>query len=143
MQPIIKASVRSTSAVSGLRRLEQDPITTRVLQAVLSAMIALSIISWMLTPSFKMAHSPHSIASTVSFLADGNIFGFLPRGAEWMSESDLKLASRAPVRGNGDPQAETFAIRASKATGRADGEDAGSGFFARLIASPRRAFGRG
>ncbi|CAI4213143.1 unnamed protein product [Parascedosporium putredinis] len=90
-------SINSKRRASVLSNSQRDPITTRVLQAVLSAMIALSIISWMLTPSFKMAHSPHSIASTVSFLADGNIFGFLPRGAEWMSESDLKLASWAPA----------------------------------------------
>jgi len=158
----IPASVRSSTALSGLRRLEQDPLTTRILQALLSAILLLSLTSWIISPSCKLParRPPHAIASIASLLADGNIFGFLPRGAEWMTEAEIKPcfmdgsrtmsfkmgweAVRRRGRRRDRPmaddgrQGEAYAIRVLRTGGWGGGEEAGMGILARVAMGHRR-----
>lgn len=82
------------------RRLRQDPVPTRVLEALLAALLAASAAAWLLAARAnagalpRLRRSPLSIASVGALLADGNLFGILGRGAEWKDVADLAAVFR-------------------------------------------------
>ncbi|OBR12777.1 hypothetical protein CH63R_05073 [Colletotrichum higginsianum IMI 349063] len=90
-QDIIPAMLESTS-VTSLRRLVQDSASTRIIQSVLALLVALTLVAWLLTPGTDLIlpRNPCSIASIAALLADGNVFGFLGRGAEWQATEEMK-----------------------------------------------------
>lgn len=73
------------------RRVVQDMTSTRILQALLSATLIAAAASWLALPkpNTVLPRPPTSIASVAALLADGNLFGQLGRGAEWLSLKDL------------------------------------------------------
>ena len=81
----------ATSLGSGAaRRVVQDTISTRILQALFASVLLFSAASWLALPKTNiLPRPPTSIASAASLLADGNIFGMLGRGAEWQSTEGL------------------------------------------------------
>ncbi|KAJ0161212.1 hypothetical protein CTA2_6595, partial [Colletotrichum tanaceti] len=90
-QDVIPAMLESTS-VTSLRRLVQDSASTRIIQSVLALLIGLTLVAWLLTPGTDLIlpRNPCSIASIAALLADGNVFGFLGRGAEWQATEEMK-----------------------------------------------------
>ncbi|GKT50862.1 uncharacterized protein ColSpa_11043 [Colletotrichum spaethianum] len=90
-QDTIPAMLKSTS-VTSLRRLVQDNASTRIIQSVLALLMALTLVAWLLTPGTDtiLPRNPCSIASVAALLVDGNVFGFLGRGAEWQATEEMK-----------------------------------------------------
>ncbi|KAM0276472.1 hypothetical protein ACHAQH_006699 [Verticillium albo-atrum] len=96
-QPRIAGVLRSVNN-SGARRLEVDEIATRVLQAVLGVVLfgcvsglVLAIIGGLgVRGEGIVPRQGRSIASIAALLADGNVFGFLGRGAEWMTQEEIE-----------------------------------------------------
>lgn len=87
-------STPATPSLTAHRRLTQDPIATRILQAALSTTLFLSLLSWALNRNTRIhprPSSPNSIASVAALLADGNTFGLLGRTAEWASTEELRV----------------------------------------------------
>ncbi len=81
---------RSVSAGS-TRRVIQDMFPTRILQGIIAATILASVACWIGMPQPNiLPRSPNSIGSAAAFLADGNLFGLLGRGAEWQSTNELR-----------------------------------------------------
>ncbi|KAK3361152.1 hypothetical protein B0T24DRAFT_539234 [Lasiosphaeria ovina] len=76
---------------AGARRVVQDMVSTRILQALLAAALVFGAASWLALPKANdvLPRDPSSIASVAALLADGNIFGLLGRGAEWLPPADL------------------------------------------------------
>ncbi|KAK0621680.1 hypothetical protein B0T17DRAFT_608822 [Bombardia bombarda] len=74
------------------RRIVQDLASTRVLQALLAAVLIAGTASWLALPKPNtiIPRSPTSIASVVGLLVDGNVFGMLGRGAEWLDDQELR-----------------------------------------------------
>lgn len=144
------ARLTVNSLTSGAaRRIVQDMPTTRILQALLAAVLVASAASWLALPKANLLpRSPTSIASLASLLADGNIFGLLGRGAEWQSTRDLHayfrdglhvtmgfhLAWEKPSRRRRDygSGGEVFAIGAMRTGGWGGGEAVGLGLQARV-----------
>ncbi|KAI0536614.1 hypothetical protein GGR58DRAFT_503046 [Xylaria digitata] len=84
------ANVTITSTTTG--RIIQDSLSTRILEALLGTVLALSCLSWIASPNTKiLPRSPVSIASVAAWLADGDIFDLLPDNAQEMTKSELKL----------------------------------------------------
>ncbi|KAI0408763.1 hypothetical protein F4802DRAFT_366273 [Xylaria palmicola] len=72
-------------------RIVQDALATRILEALLGAVLALSCLSWIASPNTKvLPRSPVSIASVVAWFADGDILDSLPHDAHEMTRSDLE-----------------------------------------------------
>ena len=76
-------------------RLVQQPISTRVLEALLAVMLLCGLLVACLLDTKKvLPKNPCSIAALASLLADSRLVdeqsGILPPGAEWMSEAELK-----------------------------------------------------
>ncbi|KAH8882566.1 hypothetical protein GQ53DRAFT_614796, partial [Thozetella sp. PMI_491] len=72
-------------------RVAQDMVATRILQVLLAATLVASIASWIGLPKPNiLPRSPNSIGSVAGFLADGNMFGLLGRGAEWQGTKELR-----------------------------------------------------
>ncbi|KAK0643707.1 hypothetical protein B0T16DRAFT_392189 [Cercophora newfieldiana] len=88
----LPARLIATSLDNGAaRRVVQDTVSTRILQALLASVLLFSIASWLALPKTNiLPRSPTSIASIAALLADGNIFGLLGRGAEWQPNEDLQ-----------------------------------------------------
>ncbi|KAH8166333.1 hypothetical protein CIB48_g1925 [Xylaria polymorpha] len=79
-----------TEAV-GKIHVVQDVASTRTLQALLIAILAFSLVSWVIMPNTRiLPREPMSIASVIALLADGNMFELLP--AEWqlIEEKDIE-----------------------------------------------------
>ncbi|KAI1178432.1 hypothetical protein F4777DRAFT_96191 [Nemania sp. FL0916] len=76
----------------GRLRIFQDATSTRILQALLSSILVLSLIGWALMPRAGrlLPHSATSVAETLAMLARGNIWDFLPREAQEMNKTELK-----------------------------------------------------
>ncbi|KAK3324388.1 hypothetical protein B0T19DRAFT_443804 [Cercophora scortea] len=86
------AALTITDLASGAqRRVIQDTTSTRVLQALLAAVLVAGAASWLAhaKPNTILPRSPTSIASVAALVADGNLFGLLGRGAEWLETSEL------------------------------------------------------
>ncbi|KAK1759197.1 hypothetical protein QBC47DRAFT_436826 [Echria macrotheca] len=84
----------SSLASGAARRVVQDTITTRILQALLACILVSSTASWLSLPKPNILPHRHfggSIAAVVALLADGNIFGLLGRGAEWQDTEQMGL----------------------------------------------------
>ncbi len=80
---------------AGARRIVQDAISTRILQSLLGAALVASLISWLaFRHSNILPRLPTSIASAAALLVDGNVFGFLGRGAEWQPTEELRTLFR-------------------------------------------------
>jgi hypothetical protein len=72
-------------------RLVQDPMSTRVLEALLGAMLLLAALNTVLMKTRGVVpKNPCSIAAAASLLADSNILDALPRGAERMSSEEIE-----------------------------------------------------
>ncbi|KAK3353905.1 hypothetical protein B0T25DRAFT_222794 [Lasiosphaeria hispida] len=73
------------------RRIVQDAVATRVLQALLAAALVFSAASWLALPRANVLPrvGAGSIAGVAALLADGNIFGLMGRGAEWQGVGEL------------------------------------------------------
>ena len=147
------------SITNGSRRVVQDAISTRIVQSLLGASVVFSILSWLAFRSPNiLPRSPTSIASVVALLADGNIFGFFGRGAEWQPMTELRSLFRdglyitagftlgwdrvrrrrreenlASLGMNGSVQKdEVFGISALRTGGWGGGENVGLGLQARV-----------
>lgn len=148
------------TTVTSLRRLAQDRASTRVIQAILGLLIVLFLAGWALAPGTEVVlpRDPCSVASVAALLADGNVFGFLGRGAEWMPTEEVERGfmdgSRAmgfkmswervkKRRGDVDaPKDMAFGINVLRGGGWGGGEDVGLGILARVNGA-QRAFVRG
>ncbi|KAH6683538.1 hypothetical protein F5X68DRAFT_171750 [Plectosphaerella plurivora] len=105
VQPRLLATLTSASSTAG-RRLLVDEVTVRILQALLSVIVLGGVASLTLALIGSggvvgvgmLPRHPGSIASAAALLADGNLFGYLPRGAEWMSCDQLE----ADIRSRGE-----------------------------------------
>ncbi|CAK7229675.1 hypothetical protein SBRCBS47491_007331 [Sporothrix bragantina] len=143
-----------TSVSDGTRRLLQDAPTTRVLQALLGAILLFSILSWSTFPgpSNVLPRPITSIASVAALLADGNIFGFFSRGPEWQTPQDLAQPfrdgttvtagftlgwARAPQRRRRDTLARQDAYniwgRSASRSGSGDDHNSDSNYHAELF----------
>lgn len=82
--PEMRGTATSRNVRSHRRRLVQDEATTRVLQALLSAILVFSVISWGFTTDDRVPRSEAllSVASMGSLLIGGNILQLLPKGTE-------------------------------------------------------------
>jgi hypothetical protein len=104
-QPRLLATLTSASSTER-RRLLVDEVTVRILQGLLSAIVLGGVASLTLALIGSggavgvgmLPRHPGSIASVAALLADGNLFGYLPRGAEWMTCEQLE----ADIRGRGE-----------------------------------------
>ncbi|KAF6840329.1 hypothetical protein CMUS01_03983 [Colletotrichum musicola] len=149
------------TTVTSLRRLAQDRASTRVIQAILALLLVLLLAGWALTPGTEviLPRDPCSVASVAALLADGNVFGFLGRGAEWMPTGEVERVfmdgSRAMgfkmswetvrkrrVDGDAAPKEKAFGIRVLRGGGWGGGEDVGLGILARVNRA-QRGFVRG
>ncbi|KAK1758073.1 hypothetical protein QBC47DRAFT_373646, partial [Echria macrotheca] len=75
------------------RRVVQDTVSTRILQALLGATLALLTAGWILMRhTAVLAGSPTSIGARAAVLAGGNLLDRLPPGCEWMSQREVKVA---------------------------------------------------
>ncbi|KAI1147289.1 hypothetical protein F4825DRAFT_437996 [Nemania diffusa] len=69
----------------------QDVASTRILQALLIAILVFSLSSWAISPETRiLPREPTSIASVIALLADGNMFDLLPTGWQLMEEKDIE-----------------------------------------------------
>ncbi|KAK0732063.1 hypothetical protein B0H67DRAFT_479285 [Lasiosphaeris hirsuta] len=142
------------------RRVVQDPVATRVLQALLAAALVFSAAGWLALPRANILPriTSGSIAGVAALLADGNIFGLMGRGAEWLPVNELHAYFRdglhvtmgfqmgwerlkrrrreetLAVWGmNGSvPQDQVFAVSAIRTGGWGGGEAVGLGLQARV-----------
>ncbi|KAI0551678.1 hypothetical protein F4679DRAFT_593070 [Xylaria curta] len=74
----------------GRRRLAQDPVTTRVLEALLVMTLVLSAAGRLLMQNTKLLpRNPTSIANVAALVADGNIGSILPENSQLLSEKDV------------------------------------------------------
>ncbi|KAI8954279.1 hypothetical protein F4801DRAFT_595692 [Xylaria longipes] len=79
----------------GQVRVVQDVASTRILQALLAAILGLSLVSWALMPQTRiLPREPTSIASIMALLADGNVFRLLPTESQLMEEKELEYLFR-------------------------------------------------
>ncbi|KAL8382248.1 hypothetical protein RB595_006166 [Gaeumannomyces hyphopodioides] len=96
---VARARLQMLTGPPRRRRLRQDSVPTRVLEALLAAALAASAAAWLLTandaalPRLR-GGAPLSIASVGALLADGNLFSILGRGAEWKGVADLAAVFR-------------------------------------------------
>ncbi|EOO03891.1 hypothetical protein UCRPA7_665 [Phaeoacremonium minimum UCRPA7] len=154
-----------STGVGARRRVVQDLVTTRILQSLLAAMVLFTIIGWIAFPKPNiLPRPPTSIASVAALLVDGNVFGFLGRGAEWQTADEVqavfkdglhvtagfklgwdKLRKRrreetlATWGMNGSVQKEkVFSISAMRTGGWGGGENVGLGLQARVGYGHRR-----
>ncbi|KAI1121320.1 hypothetical protein F5Y10DRAFT_272191 [Nemania abortiva] len=76
----------------GQQRIFQDVTSTRILQALLGTILVFSILGWALMPQAGklLPHSATSVAETLAMLARGNIWEFLPAGAQEMNITQLE-----------------------------------------------------
>ncbi|KAJ8129300.1 hypothetical protein O1611_g4331 [Lasiodiplodia mahajangana] len=69
----------------------QDAASTRILQALLIAILVFSLGSWAITPNTRiLPREPTSIASVIALLADGNLFDLLPIECQSSEEKDIE-----------------------------------------------------
>lgn len=82
-----------TDAV-GRRRVVQDPVSTRVLEALLLAAAVLLLVGWATLPRTNVLpnRSPTTIASAVALLAGGDLLERLPEDAEWRGKEGVRAA---------------------------------------------------
>lgn len=74
----------------GRRRVVQDPVSTRVLEALLGITLVLLLASWVLMRDTAiLPSSPTTIASVAALIAGGNILSKLPSNAAWMSPEQI------------------------------------------------------
>ncbi|TDZ99635.1 hypothetical protein C8034_v000096 [Colletotrichum sidae] len=162
----VVAGVLEDTAVTSARRLVQDGPSTRIAQAVLGLLAALVLAAWVLSPGADdlLPRNPCSIASLASLLADGNVFGLLGRGAEWMATEEVersfmdgshrmrfRMGWETVKRRRGEEERETergqkkeraFGISVLRGGGWGGGEDVGLGILARVNGA-QRGFVRG
>ncbi|MBE3110338.1 MAG: DUF3433 domain-containing protein, partial [Acidobacteria bacterium] len=119
--PSIQGKAESPNVLSHRRRLVQDELTTRVLQALLCAILFFAIISWVFTRDNRVPRSDAllSIASMASLLADGDVLAHMPREAEWMRPSKVKRVFKE----GGVPMRFSMGWRANKGSVRNTGTE--------------------
>ncbi|KAF9881446.1 hypothetical protein CkaCkLH20_00592 [Colletotrichum karsti] len=161
-QEVIPGMLEDTT-VTSLRRLVQDDASTRIIQSILALLLLLTLFAWLLTPGTDtiLPRNPCSIASVAALLVDGNVFGFLGRGAEWMPTEEVERSFLDGSRAMGfkmswervrqrrvdivaaEREQETaFGISVKRAGGWGGGEDVGLGILARVNRA-QRGFVRG
>ncbi|GAW16084.1 hypothetical protein ANO14919_055070 [Xylariales sp. No.14919] len=85
----------TVSSVVGRRRLAQDPATTRVLEALLIAVLLLSLAGRLLMPNTKLLpRNATSIANVAALVGDGNLLSILPENAQLLSDEEIVAAGR-------------------------------------------------
>jgi len=84
------------------RRVQQDPVSTRILEALLSTLVVLLFLGWVFARDAAMlASSPTTIASRAAVIAGGNLLKALPEDAAYCSEKEIAVAlggERARIR---------------------------------------------
>ncbi|KAI1757894.1 hypothetical protein F4782DRAFT_544286 [Xylaria castorea] len=102
--PDIRSAIVSVSDSSGFSfpanvsdtthttsRIIQDALATRILEALLGAVLVLSCLSWIASPNTNiLPRNPVSIASVAAWLADGDVIDLLPHNFHEMTKSDGK-----------------------------------------------------
>jgi hypothetical protein len=74
------------------KRLQQNTLSTRLLQALHAALFLCAAVTYGFMGSRKVVpKNPHSIAAVGSLLADSRLLsrGFIPPGAEWWSDKEM------------------------------------------------------
>lgn len=85
--------LNGTLTAPNRNRIVQDRASTYVLEGILAAMVICVIVSWVCMDTRRvLPKNPCSIAAVASLLAGSEILGqeFLGRGAEWLSDEQLK-----------------------------------------------------
>ncbi|KAI8635574.1 hypothetical protein F5Y19DRAFT_408326 [Xylariaceae sp. FL1651] len=83
-------SANVTGAI-GETHVVQDAASTRILQALLIAVLVFSLGSWAVIPKTRiLPREPTSIASVIALLADGNMFELLPKEWQLSEEKDIE-----------------------------------------------------
>lgn len=84
--------INATIVYSNARqRVVQDVVSTRVLQALLGTTLVLLVVNWVLGRGAPvLAGSPTSVATRAALVSGFLRARLLPRGAEWMGESELR-----------------------------------------------------
>ena len=81
------------TVAQGRHRVVQNPASTRVLEALLGAALALLLLGWFtMHQTAVLASSPASMASRLALVAGGNLVELLPENAEWRSGSEIEAA---------------------------------------------------
>ncbi|KAJ2987166.1 hypothetical protein NUW58_g4655 [Xylaria curta] len=87
--PSFAANISDVSRTTN--RIIQDALATRILEALLGTVLALSCLSWIASPNTNvLPRDPVSIASVVAWLADGDIIDMLPHNVHEMTKAELK-----------------------------------------------------
>ncbi|KAL7625202.1 hypothetical protein AAE478_004417 [Parahypoxylon ruwenzoriense] len=82
----------NVSDLNGPLRVIQQTIPTRILEALLTTILVLSIASWVMMPHANiLPRSPTNIASAVALLAGGNLLDHIPRGDKGHPEGNGRL----------------------------------------------------
>lgn len=80
-----------TILYTGRTRLKQSPISTRILEGLLAIMFICAFLAAVLLDTDRvLPKNPCSIAAVASLLAGSELLASIPRGAEWMSDKQLK-----------------------------------------------------
>lgn len=102
-------------------RLALDPVPTRVTQGFFAVLAVLHVLAWLMAPTTTNTNNGEdfihprpagmpgsmSIASRAAALADGNVWGYLGRGAEWLGAGSGSSGKKRDPKGKGKaPTAE-------------------------------------
>jgi len=87
--PLLNATILGLQRI----RLEQNLITTRILEVVLAVMFLCALLAYLLVDTKRiLADSPGSIAGVASLLSGSQVVTrtMIPQGAEWWSDNESK-----------------------------------------------------
>lgn len=74
----------------GQLRVVQDPVSTRILEALVSIVLVLYLAAWWLTPRTDvLAASPTDVKTRLALAANGSLFEFLPADGSSKTEEEL------------------------------------------------------
>ncbi|KAK7932017.1 hypothetical protein PG985_002729 [Apiospora marii] len=87
---------------TGRRRVVQDAVSTRALEALLGIALVLLVVGWcFMHQTDVLPRAPTSIASMAALVAGGNVLEKLPADAEWRSRSEIAAALKSSAGGGG------------------------------------------
>lgn len=85
------ANTQSGTLYQNRLYLVQSPISTRILEGVLAAMVVCGVISVTLMEKRQvLPKNPSSIAAVASLLAESEMLKTIPKGSEWADDKELK-----------------------------------------------------
>jgi hypothetical protein len=84
-RPSISANVRSSRLI-----LRLDWVVTRLVQALLGAVLLLQSISWAVIGAPQLPRAPTSIASVMAWLVDGNVLEYMSPDSAWQTPEQIR-----------------------------------------------------